>query len=387
MDCRKIPTACTSPNQIFRCDSSQVWECVHRVLGHRFAVKIMEYNPVSRKNRGSDDADEEKKDAAMHEIGIMESIQVHPNIVEVVDVLRDDVSKRTHVVMELLTGGNLLSRVIQEQGLEESNVRHIMYSVLSGLAHIHAQGICHNDLQPSNILLDSSDRAKLADFGKAIRTFDVSIFSIPPLGRRNVVYCAPEVLQGGHATTASDMWSFGVIIYFCFAGRPPFVDQISGRPLLPLIIKADYSFPYYIEISRPAKQLISNLLHTDPTVRLTAEEALEHPWFAPRLANSDLNVSFSSGLSLIPSTLICTNGNTGSIATRRIETSDGDHHHKTTKSTSTLGQMRGLARRLMCRPCRRKDNYRWKAFQASSSTELSVACSSLLAADAATLKT
>ena len=198
-------------------------------------------------------------------------------IVQVIDVI--DESEKIYLIMELMTGGNLLSKVVQEEGLCESNVKLIAKSLLLGVRHLHEQEICHNGLEPSNIFLDATDGAKIGDFGHASRVG--SMASSPG----TAAYMAPEVLQGAAPNAASDMWSIGVLLYFCLSGRTPFVDQssaASSRTNVSRIHKADYSFPTteWKHVPRYAKQLISSLIHMDPTVRLTAEEALEHPWFA-----------------------------------------------------------------------------------------------------------
>jgi serine/threonine protein kinase len=197
-------------------------------------------------------------------------------IVQVLDVI--DESEKVYLIMELMTGGNLLSKVVQQEGLCESTVKLIAKSLLLGVRHLHELEICHNGLEPSNVLLDATDSAKIGDFGHASR---MGYMAGSP---GNAAYMAPEVLQGVAPNAASDMWSIGVLLYFCLFGQTPFVDQsaVSSRTNVSRIHKADYSFPTteWNHVPRYAKQLISSLIHMDPTVRLTANEALQHPWFA-----------------------------------------------------------------------------------------------------------
>jgi serine/threonine protein kinase len=211
------------------------------------------------------------------EITLLQNAQGDMGIVQVLDVI--DESEKVYLIMELMTGGNLLSKVVQQEGLCESTVKLIAKSLLLGVRHLHEQEICHNGLEPSNILLDATDGAKIGDFGHASRVG--SMAGSPG----TAAYMAPEVLQGAAPNAASDMWSIGVLLYFCLFGQTPFVDQssaASSRTNVSRIHKADYSFPTteWNHVPRYAKQLISCLIHMDPTVRLTAEEALEHPWFA-----------------------------------------------------------------------------------------------------------
>jgi serine/threonine protein kinase len=207
---------------------------------------------------------------------LLQNAQGDMGVVQVLDVI--DESEKVYLIMELMTGGNLLSKVVQEEGLCESTVKLIAKSLLLGVRHLHEVEICHNGLEPSNILLDAKDGAKIGDFGHASR---VGTMAGSP---GTAAYMAPEVLQGAAPNAASDMWSIGVLLYFCLSGQTPFVDQsaVSSRTNVSRIHKADYSFPTteWNHVPRYAKQLISSLIHMDPTVRLTAEEALEHPWFA-----------------------------------------------------------------------------------------------------------
>lgn len=330
------------------------------------------------------------EDQVWREVRFLQLAQSHPNIVELVDVMDDPA--HTHMVMELMTGGNLLSRVVQQGGLPEPTVQQLARTLLEGVLHLHRTGICHNDLQPSNILLDSLDRPKIADFGHSTRVDSVSIYAMPSNKhyRRNMSYAAPEILLGVPATPSSDMWSIGVVIYFCLFGRPPFNDKNTGRPAASRIYRADYSFPTAAEyksdeeVSRKGKQWISSLLHPDPTVRLTAEEALHHPWMTTGQLHPNMPTSDASGLP--PDSL---------YASSTFSSCRG------TYARAGLPNIRSLARRLVCRPFRRRypnekdtaspcatwramgtfqskdPGYRWKSLK-SNSTESSMACSSLL---------
>ena len=305
---------------------------------------------------------------AWQEMSLFKAAQSHANIVELVDILDD------HVVMEFMTGGNLLSRVVQAGGLDEATVQKIARTLLSGVKHLHDKGICHNDIQPGNVLLDGTDTAKLADFGNAVRLDKVSIYALQQSSARtNVSYTAPEVLSGRHATTASDMWSVGVILFFCLFGRPPFNDRSTGRPIVSRIHRAEYNFPAFADmenkdedVSRKAKQLISSLLHPDASVRLTVEEALQHCWlFQPRRSSTSSVSSFRPSLPS-PTPLLC------KVPSKQAVSQ--------TSLSSVRSGMRSLARRLICRPFRRHNspstNKHWKVLQANS-TETSMA--SLLA--------
>ena len=204
--------------------------------------------------------------------------------VKLVEVIQE--VDKIYIVMELLSGGNLLSRVVQKGPMPEATVRRMAYRLIRGVLHMHRTlYICHNDLQPSNILLDDDKkRINIADFGAATRSSNVPSFNSacqPP-------YRAPERL----ASPAADMWSVGVILYFCLYGQHASMDQgcealcdylhhrggsNNAATNNALEEAEEENKPV---LSRYAKQFLCNLIHLDPDVRLTAQEALRHPWLS-----------------------------------------------------------------------------------------------------------
>jgi serine/threonine protein kinase len=192
--------------------------------------------------------------------------------VELIQVLEEN--EKLYLVMELMSGGNLLSRVIQTQSLPEPTVQRIAFHLLKGVHHLHEElDICHNDLHPANLLFtDDTDKGmiKIADFGSA-----TAGACMPKSSSAAAPYSAPEGSTGKHPpTAAADMWSVGVVLYFCLVGQQPCLQK-GHEALLDRIHRVGMT-----NLSRHGKQFLTNLLHMDPDVRLTAEEALEHPWMA-----------------------------------------------------------------------------------------------------------
>lgn len=190
--------------------------------------------------------------------------------VQLVQVIEED--DKVYMVMELLPGGNLLSRVIQKKSLSEAAVKRIAFQLIQAALHLHQDMfICHNNIEPANILfVDDKDkhpnRVKLADFGAATTCTSAAFTKsgCPP------PYRAPE----HQATAAADMWSIGVVLYFCLLGEAE-KDQDT---LLNRLHKADPKCSETRKLSRFAKQFLCSLIHIDPDVRMTAQEALSHPW-------------------------------------------------------------------------------------------------------------
>jgi serine/threonine protein kinase len=217
-------------------------------------------------------------DDAKREVAMLEAAQSpQQNVVQLADVMvtaPDCISPRLYIVMEMYEGNNLLSRVIQrQQAFPEDTVRRMATQLLQAVEYLHyTAGLIHCDLHPSNLLLDTSDHLYVADFGSAICISEHDVPECSRIMMTRTVYTAPELqVHDGfclNITPAVDLWSVGVVLYFCLFGQAPKMQQLS--PI---------QFPDG-QVSRRAKQLISALLHADPTVRLTATEALRHSWLS-----------------------------------------------------------------------------------------------------------
>ena len=237
--------------QIFACTQSQVWECVHRASGLRRCVKIIDNETLTAVER----------EVCRREVLLLKKVQGHEGIINVGEVYS---SRKTYLVMDLATGGNLLSRVIQQEMLPEETVRRIAVTVLRAIRHLQSFNLCHNDIQPSNLVLNGMDEVALIDFGSTCASGQCL-----DSGALHTSYTSPEVASLNTCTPVSDIWSLGAVIYFCFFGQAPV--PYSKR-------RSELTFPFNENVSRQAKQFMIACLHHDPTVRLTAEEALAHPW-------------------------------------------------------------------------------------------------------------
>jgi serine/threonine protein kinase len=168
-------------------------------------------------------------------------------------------------------------------------------SILRGVQYLHQRRIVHADIQPENILLQhNNEDALLADFGIAINLLDLPhdphhdpASSASWEHRDFCKYSAPEVLQATSCCFAepADMWSVGCLVYFMLTGVSPFEEphlpSFSKRRTYSKICRAEYSFPechFGPKVSRAGKQFIDNLLRVNESVRMTVDEALDHPW-------------------------------------------------------------------------------------------------------------
>lgn len=225
------------------------------------------------------------------EVKIMQSLS-HPNIVQCYDVF--DNRLRTRIVMEYIEGGTLADVISEYKGpLPESLSKKLMKDILSGVEYLHGMGTIHRDLKPDNCLLSESKApygtVKLSDFGlsnmvtKSAPTtggaFDEHRVLTSAVGSPGFV--APEIFESSYGT-AVDIWSCGVIMYMLLSGGVmPFPGQSASEIVTTARDgKIDFSSEALSAVSGVAKDLVKGLLNADGRRRLTARQALAHPWFA-----------------------------------------------------------------------------------------------------------
>jgi len=229
------------------------------------AVKCM-----TRKN-----LDEAAEAAIRKEVRILQSLN-HPNIVGSLDFFEEP--SHFYFVLEKISGGELFDRIVQKTYYNEKEARDLVVALLDAIKYMHDQNIAHRDLKPENLLMTSAEDdadVKIVDFGFAEITEgnDISEQCGTP------GYIAPEILQNKLHGTQVDMWSFGVILYILLGGYPPFHDE-DQKELFKKIKVGVYEFheEYWAPVSAEAKSLISGCLTVNPLERLTARQALAHPW-------------------------------------------------------------------------------------------------------------
>lgn len=164
----------------------------------------------------------------------------------------------------------------------ELDVCRFMFSLLKGLAHLHSYGIAHRDVKLDNIMLrraDDPSSAHLGDFGLA------AVASKASGAVGSLQYIAPEVLVSKEGQdfygTSADMWSAGVVLYATLGRSFPFGSKRKDATVRKIHDGSfDFNGAHWANVSNEAKSLIHDLLVVDPTSRLTAHQALRHPWFA-----------------------------------------------------------------------------------------------------------
>ncbi|XP_042706087.1 calcium/calmodulin-dependent protein kinase type II subunit gamma isoform X4 [Chrysemys picta bellii] len=200
--------------------------------------------------------------------------------------LHDSISEEGfhYLVFDLVTGGELFEDIVAREYYSEADASHCIHQILESVNHIHQHDIVHRDLKPENLLLASkckSAAVKLADFGLAIEVQGEQQAWFGFAGTPG--YLSPEVLRKDPYGKPVDIWACGVILYILLVGYPPFWDEDQHK--LYQQIKAgayDFPSPEWDTVTPEAKNLINQMLTINPAKRITADQALKHPWVCQR---------------------------------------------------------------------------------------------------------
>jgi len=211
----------------------------------------------------------------------------HPNILRYRDCYMDN--KNFYVCTELCTGGELFDKIKLIKKFTEKDAATILRTIIDAIAHCHKKNIVHRDLKPENIVYADDDQKELViiDFGDAKKIEDDKVYE-DFVG--TAFYLAPECTRNrkGWELKASDMWTIGVIAYVLMTGRPPFYGR-GNKEILKKIVRCKLTFPSNVKLSGEAISFITSLIKKNTADRLTAEEALKHPFL--NAAASDKEIS------------------------------------------------------------------------------------------------
>ncbi|XP_035387246.1 calcium/calmodulin-dependent protein kinase type II subunit gamma isoform X1 [Electrophorus electricus] len=250
---------------------SVVRRCVKKSTSQEYAAKIINTKKLSAR-------DHQKLEREARICRLLK----HPNIVR----LHDSISEEGfhYLVFDLVTGGELFEDIVAREYYSEADASHCINQILESVSHIHQHDIVHRDLKPENLLLASKMKGaavKLADFGLAIEVQGDQQAWFGFAGTPG--YLSPEVLRKDPYGKPVDIWACGVILYILLVGYPPFWDEDQHK--LYQQIKAgayDFPSPEWDTVTPEAKNLINQMLTINPAKRITADQALKHPWVCQR---------------------------------------------------------------------------------------------------------
>ncbi|GAA5992658.1 hypothetical protein JCM10908_002709 [Rhodotorula pacifica] len=264
-----------------------VKECVHIKTGKYYACKVINKRLMAGREH-----------MIRNEISVLKSIsQGHKNIVtlwadeECFIAFKDyfETQNNLYLVTDLCQGGELFDRICAKSYFLEEDAAKLVHTVMSAVEYLHSHGIVHRDIKPENLLYRSKDEDSdllLADFGLS-KVMDEQQFSALTTTCGTPGYMAPEIFKKlGHGKPV-DIWAMGVVTYFLLCGYTPF-DRENQIDEVQAICNADYAFEpaeYWMGVSETARDFINRCLVIDQKKRMTAVEALAHPWLAQRAQN------------------------------------------------------------------------------------------------------
>lgn len=260
---------------------SVVCECVHKITNQHCAVKIIDKATIEK----------DEKDLLRTEIAVLKLVN-HPNIIRMEGLYES--KQYIYIVMEMLKGGELFERIVGRPRFTELECARLIRPLLESVAYLHDLGIVHRDLKPENILCgENLDDLKIADFGlsKMVMPKEKMDAACGTLS-----YVAPEVLTMQGYGKEADLWSVGVIMFLLLCGKLPF-DGDDHNEIIRSTIQADLKVnpTVWNRLSEEAKGLMTSLLNKSPKDRITARDALRHPFLLNQLPSRRSSITFADG--------------------------------------------------------------------------------------------
>ncbi|KAK8842571.1 hypothetical protein M9Y10_025429 [Tritrichomonas musculus] len=254
-----------------------VWECQNMTTGERLACKVISLEICLQ---------DEFFSHFLNELYIHSRIR-HPSISEIRDILVD--GNQIFIIFELCNGGDLNDVVQDSGGLDEAQAKHYFFQIISAIKYIHQLGIAHRDIKLENVLISQDQCAKLTDFGLCKQVSGNSPM-LTTCG--TLVYAAPEIInEQPYNGLKTDIWSAGIVLYAMICCHFPWTIPEDSPPdqamheTVKQILEGQIEVPD--GITYELQNLMTNMLNTDPNLRPSAEEILQHPWFEGMEENID----------------------------------------------------------------------------------------------------
>lgn len=258
---------------------------------------------------------EQQMKSALAEANMLKDIMehvAHPNIIGIIKII--NLGTKISLVFPLCTGGELLEHIIRQRHFQEKHALKITHDLVSALHALHAHNILHLDIKPENILFESTEphaKIKVTDFGlsrlfagvqdqpqhpeqeppqsmplpsqevlaeKRRLFIDLGLYASESI-QGTIGYMSPELILTGHVSTATDVFSAGVVLYIMLCGDRPFASR-SNRQTFMRTILGSYRMngPEWKNVSSETKDLVRRMLEVDPEKRITTAEILALPF-------------------------------------------------------------------------------------------------------------
>lgn len=240
-----------------------VKKCVDKATGREYAAKYIVCNRKAA------------RDEVLHEIEVMNELN-HKRLLRLKAAF--DLGKEMVLVMELITGGELFEKLVEEDFISEQIATLYLEQLLDGLGYMHGKNILHLDLKPENMMLvrPGSKRIKIIDYGLARKYNPGQKLQVM---QGTPEFAAPEVIAYEGVTPATDVWAVGVITYVVLSGLSPFLGDDDGETMSNISSMAwEFDDPVFDEVTDEAKDFILKILIKDERKRMTILECHAHPW-------------------------------------------------------------------------------------------------------------
>lgn len=245
----------------------------HKATATVYAMKVMEKQVLINRRAVKDAHTERNVLALLGQYDTSFIVQLH---------VAFQTSKRVYLVMDFASGGELMFHLRREAMLSEAQAKFYAAELLVALETLHNMDIVHRDIKPENVLLDGQGHLILTDFGLAKELTGDEEQTHSWCGSED--YMAPEIItRESHCGKAADYWAYGIFIYDCLCGQPPFSPlhekgKLSRKRLHERIVRCKYKLPKYL--TSECQSLIRKLLTKDVSKRWCDPERIRnHAWF------------------------------------------------------------------------------------------------------------
>ncbi|CAA9990375.1 calcium-dependent protein kinase, putative [Plasmodium knowlesi strain H] len=248
-----------------------VRECINRQTKEVYAVKI-----IKKKRKHTKNLNFEKM--VKNEIKYL-SVMSHENIIKFKDFFED--KHKFYIILEKCEGGELFYTVIKNKCLLESESIQIVRQICCALEYLHSRNIIHRDIKAENFLFKNKNTKsiKLIDFGMAKKVnceYLTELCGSPH-------YISPELIRKKY-TMSSDIWALGVMVFFMLTGKYPFEGKNTPKVVDEILNKnINWKSKEFSSLSVEAVDFLKKLLERNEKKRLTAFQALNHPWIKPQV--------------------------------------------------------------------------------------------------------